>query len=153
MDNLWIIHGLSMDIHGLSMENSWISMDYPWISGDHFRHQMARHSTKPISTIFRCASLRISRFLGFHLAFFWISVVVVFYVGWHCRAPRISLDAAGVSRDLFGGILWWSDFSRNPKFMTNKLCKCFPWLFSTKLGPIDSYDCFPYFPDLQTTQK
>ena len=45
MDNLWIIHGLSMDTHGLSMENPWISMDYPWISGNHFRHQMARHSS------------------------------------------------------------------------------------------------------------
>ena len=32
--------------------------------------------------------------------------------------PRISLEAAGVSKDHFEGILWWRNISRNPKIMT-----------------------------------
>ena len=42
------------------------------------------------------------------------------------------------SRDHFGGILWWSYFSRNPQIMTIRLSKCFPWQFSMKLGVIDT---------------
>jgi len=42
---------------------------------------------------------------------------VLIYFGSIQRPPGISLEVAGVSRDHFGGILWWSDFSRKHKIM------------------------------------
>ena len=135
MDYPWIIHGLS--IH-----NPWIIHGYPWIiqryQGILFvtkwhAIQVERISTRPTSMIVRCASLQILRFPGFHFSFSWIPVLFSFILG----APgsiqgssRISLEAAGVSRDHFGGILYSSDFPRNPKIIKN-------WLLSVSRDIFD----------------
>ena len=47
---------------------------------------------------------------------FGVHAQVSFYFRRHCGPPRISLEAAGTSKDFVGGILSFSDFSRNPKF-------------------------------------
>jgi len=42
---------------------------------------------------------------------------ILIYFGIIQEPPRISLQTVAVSRDNFGGILRWSDFSRNPTIM------------------------------------
>ena len=119
------------------MGDHWISIDYEWIihgypkivhgsQGALFvttRHaiQVERISTIPISTIFRCASLRILRFPGFHHPHPPNSDCILFYVGRHRRPPRISVGAAWATNDHFGGIMSFIDFSRNPQIKKHRL--------------------------------
>ena len=102
-------------------------MDYPWIvyQGILFvtkwhAIQVDRISTRPVSMILRRASSQISRFPGFYFSFFLNFYGFLYYFGRHRGPPRISLEAAGATRDRFGGILSFSDFSRNPKIMKNR---------------------------------
>ena len=110
-----------MDIHGLFIDNQWI----PWIingyQGIRFvtkwhAIQVERISTRPISMIpVRIfASFKISRF---PLLIFLDLYRFLFYIGRHRRPPRISFGAAGATKDHLGGILSFSDFSRNPETM------------------------------------
>jgi hypothetical protein len=111
------------------MGDHWISIDYEWIihgypkivhgsQGALFvttRHaiQVERISTIPISTIFRCASLRIFGFPGFHHPPPQNSDCILFHFWRHRRQPMISLWAAWATNDHFGGILSFRCFSRN----------------------------------------
>ena len=70
------------------------------------------------------------RFVGAHLCEFWDFQVstpppnsdcILFYVGRHRRPPRISLGAAWATNDHFGGILSFSEFSRNPQIKKHRL--------------------------------
>ena len=93
-------------------------MDNVCISGNPFRHQMARHSSRedlkqtnlddfPVRIL---ANFEISRFPPFHFLNFYSFLC---YFGRQRRPPRISLAAAGATKDHFGGILPLSDFSRS----------------------------------------
>ena len=114
-------------------------------------------STRQISMVFRRASSQNSWFSGFRVSFFifWIRILIYLNLGVSRSTQGASKDhrgsiwrQLGVSRDHFGGILWWSDFSRNPKIMTNQLVECFPWQFSMKLGGIDPQLMPGHFPTL-----
>jgi len=101
--------------------------------------EVERISTKPISMMFRCASLPISRFSGSH---FFVGVSIDFYV-----ILKWSRSTHGSFRDHRWSIwrqsgtpvtiLCWSDFSRNPKSWKSTV-ECFLWRFSTKLWAIDA---------------
>ena len=111
MDNPWIIHGYPWIIHGyqgILFVTKWHAI------------KVERISTRPISTIFRSASLRFFRISGFPLFIFLIFYCFSFYFGRHRRPPRISLGAAGATKHHFGGILSFNDFSRNPETMQNR---------------------------------
>ena len=75
-----------MDISGLRMDNPWISIDNQWISGNPFRHHTARHSSwedfnHTNLDDFRCASLRILGFPGFHSPPTRIPIIFYFIFG------------------------------------------------------------------------
>ena len=89
-------------------------------------HQMGRHGSWEDfdQTNFDDFSARI--FANFEISRFPLFLFLNFYgfvayFGRHRGPPRISLRAAGATRDHFGGILCSSDFSRNPKITKNQL--------------------------------
>ena len=62
-------------------------------------------------------------------------------------SSRISLEAVGVSRDNFGGILSSSDFPRIPEIMEIDF-RVFPVTVLTKLGAIDAESWPGHFPTI-----
>ena len=136
MGTPWIIHGWSMDIHGLSIADPWISIGNHGYQGILFvtkwhAIQVERISTIPISMIFLCTSLRVSRFPALHFPFPRIRSMLNLNCGRNRWPLMISLDAVVVTMDYFGGIPRSSGFSRNPIIMTNPFVKCFSWKLST----------------------
>ena len=102
--------------------------------------EVERISTKPISMIFLCASLQISRFAGSDVLFVWVSIV--FYAilkgskstHWSFSDHRGSIWMQSVTTST---ILCWSDFSRNQKSWKSTF-ECFLWQFSTEIWSIDA---------------
>ena len=72
MDYPWIIHGYPWIIQrsqGILFVTKWHAV------------QVERISPRPVSMIFRRASSQISRFPGFHVSLFWISMVFYIMLG------------------------------------------------------------------------
>ena len=121
----WIsmaIHGypwISMDYPWISMDSPWMSMDYLWISWNHFRHQMAHHSSwedfnQTNLDVFSNASLQISRLSGACFSCMKFRRLEL-YFGKNLGPLKKRLGVTGASKDIFGGILSLGDFSRNPE--------------------------------------
>ena len=129
-DNPWI----SMDNLWIFMDYSWVIHAYPWTTYGYqgilfvtkwHAIQVERISTRPISTI---CSVRI--FVKFEISRFPSFILLIcygfsFYFGRRRRPPRISLGAAGATKDHFGGILSFSDFSRSPRIREIRIVSVF----------------------------
>ena len=76
-----------------------------------------RISTIRSSIIFRRASLQFSCFVRFLFLEIMILSSFLFYFRSIQEDPGSLQGPPRICRDHFGGILWWSDFSRNPKIM------------------------------------
>ena len=109
-----------MDIHGFPYP--WMSVDvhgYPWIIYGYlacfsspngtplklrgFRPDKSRYLF--CARLYNYQDLQVSTFHFLNFCYF----------GGHLGPPRISLGAAGATKDHFGGIRSFSDFSRTPK--------------------------------------
>ena len=94
--------------------------------------------TIPISMICRRPSLQISRFTGFDSLCFWMCNLAFYFVsiwehpGSTQRPPRISLEVDGVSKNHFGCLQRWSDFSKIPKIIKTRLSCVFRDSFRRK---------------------
>ena len=96
--------------------------------------EVERISTRPISMIFRRASLQSSRFPGSQLSDF-VSFLISFW-----EDPGAPREHPGTTEDQFGGS--WGlqgPFCVEVTFKEIQkswelICECFPWQFSTQIG-------------------